>query len=114
MPRHPRLFLFGAVYHAHCRVARGEFARRMESLSGHSLAELSSRFRGADLTRGRLEFATLAVGRYRLKVSDIAALLDKHPNSVTNWLNNGLRLERQDPGFKERLDHLDASISRQS
>jgi hypothetical protein len=25
MPRHPRLFLPGAVYHAYCRVARGEF-----------------------------------------------------------------------------------------
>ena len=86
----------------------------MESLSGLPLAELSSRSRRANLTRGRMEFATLAVGRYRLKVADIAALLDKHPNSVTKWLNKGLRLEREDPGFEGRLDHLDAAISRQS
>jgi len=30
------------------------------------------------------------------------------------WLNKGLRLEREDPEFKNRLDHLDAAISRQS
>ena len=54
------------------------------------------------------------VGRYRLKVADISALLDKHPNSVTKWLNKGLRLERENPEFTELLDHLDAAISRQS
>jgi len=86
----------------------------MEPLSSLSIAELSSRSRSANLTRGRIELATLAVGRYRLKVSDISALLDKHPNLITKWLNKGLRLEREDPGFKERLDCLDAAISRQS
>ena len=25
MPRHPRLFIPGAIYHVYCRVARGEF-----------------------------------------------------------------------------------------
>ena len=25
MPRHPRLFIYGAIYHVYCRVARGEF-----------------------------------------------------------------------------------------
>ena len=25
MPRHPRLFLPGAIYHVYCRIARGEF-----------------------------------------------------------------------------------------
>ena len=25
MPRHPRLFLYGAIYHVYCRVARGDF-----------------------------------------------------------------------------------------
>jgi len=45
---------------------------------------------------------------------DIIALLDKHPNSVTKRLNKVLRLERENPDFKELLDHLDAAISRQS
>jgi hypothetical protein len=30
---------------------------------------------------------------------------------VTTWLNRGLRLERNDHGFKARLDNLDAAIS---
>jgi hypothetical protein len=25
MPRHPRLFVPGAIYHVYCRIARGEF-----------------------------------------------------------------------------------------
>jgi hypothetical protein len=44
----------------------------------------------------------------------IAALLGKHPNSVAKWLNRGLLLERNDPEFKSRLDHLDAAISQRS
>ena len=81
MPRHPRLFVPGAIYHVYCRVARGEFA-------------------------------TLAVGRYGLRVCDVASLLCKHPNSITKWLNKGLRLEGKDSEFKRRLDQLDAAISR--
>jgi len=84
----------------------------MEAVRDHCLAELSSRTRIADQTRGRVEFGTLAVGGYGLRVCDIAALLCKHPNSVTNRLNSGLRLERDDPEFKKRLDQLDAAISR--
>ena len=86
----------------------------MEAVSGHSLAELSSRYRSADQTRGRVEFTTLAVGRYGLRVCDVAALLRKHSNSITSRLNRGLRLERDDPGFKKRLDELDAAISHRS
>ena len=88
-----------------------EFARRLVPASGNSLEDLSSRRRGRELTRGRIEFATLAVGRYGLRVCDVAALLNKHPNSVTKWLNRGLRLERNEPEFSARLDQLDAAIS---
>ena len=49
----------------------------------------------------------------RLRVCDVANLLNKHRNSVTKWLNTGLRLEREDSEFKERLDYLDAVISPQ-
>jgi len=75
---------------------------------------MSSRSRNVDHTRRRIEFSTLAIGRYRLKVCDVAALLNKHRNSVTKWLNMGLRLESKDPDFKARLDHLDAAISRRN
>jgi len=112
MPRHSRLFVPGAIYHVYCRVARGEFVARMETAADFSLRALSARSRDRDLTRQRIEFATLAIGRYRLRVCDVAALVRKHPNSVTKWLNKGLRLERCDPEFKARLDDLDAAISK--
>ena len=92
MPRYPRLFLPGAIYHVYCRVGRGEF------VFGDGF--------------GATGFTTLAVGRHGLPVCDFAALLCQHPNSVANWLNRELRLEHDDPEFKKRLDQLDAAISR--
>ena len=84
---------------------------RMETVADLSLADLSSRSRDPALARQRIELVTLAIGRYRLRICDIATLVCKHPNSVAKWLNKGLRLERSDPKFKARLDHLDAAIS---
>jgi len=91
-----------------------EFVRRVVESGGYRLAELASRQRGRKRTLRRIEFTTLAVGRYGLRVCDISTLLEKHPNSVTKWLNHGLRLERDDSGFKRRLDQIDATISRLS
>jgi len=91
----------------------GEFVAKLEELSSDMLTDLSSRSKNSDLVKRRVEFAALAVGRYGLRICDIATLLDKHPNSVTKWLNKGLRLERDASEFKTRIDNLDASISRQ-
>ena len=54
MPRHPRLFIPGAIYHVYCRVARGEFVFDDE----------------VEAT----EFTTLAVGHCGLRVCGVAAL----------------------------------------
>jgi hypothetical protein len=88
-----------------------EFVARIKTAAGISMAGLSSRSKNPDLVRQRIELASIAIGRYRFRVCDIAALVRKHPNSVAKWLNKGLRLERSDPEFKVRLDHLDAAIS---
>lgn len=89
-----------------------EFARRMETVSGYSINELSSNSRSRKLRRARIEFCVLAIGRYRLRVCDVSNLLGKHRNSITNRLNEGLRLENQDPGFEAKLHQLDELISR--
>ena len=111
--RHPsaRSFDGHALAEARVELEFAEFTARMETVAGLSLADLSSRSRDSALVRQRIELATLAIGRYRLRVCDVAALVRKHPNSVAKWLNAGLRLERDDPEFKARLDHLDAAIS---
>ena len=83
----------------------------MEASTGFPLADLSSRSRGATLTLQRIELATLAIERNKLRVCDVAAFVDKHPNSVAKWLNKGLHPERTDPNFKARFDHLNATLS---
>lgn len=54
----------------------------------------------------------MAVERNKARTCDMAALLSKHPDSITRWLNRGLRLELDDPGFKRRVATLDEAASR--
>ncbi len=89
-----------------------EFVDRFEPASGYGLDELASRHRSTRHLTRRIEFSMLAVSRYGLKACEIAALLGKGRNSVTRWLNEGLRRERHDPRFARRLDAIDAEISR--
>jgi len=89
-----------------------EFVDRYESVSGYDLDELASRLRSTRHIAGRIEFCVLAISRYGLRACEIASLLGKGRNSVTRWLNQGLRRERDDARFSARLDTLDSSISR--
>ena len=90
-----------------------DFADRFESVSEFRLNELSSSFRSPYHLQGRVEFATLAISKYGLKVCEVATELDKHRNSVTKWLNRGLLLLSMDRQFAHRLDHLDQLISKE-
>ena len=87
------------------------FVRRSLKTSGHHLDDLSSRHRGSRLIDGRIEFITLGLSRYSLRARDFATLLDKHGATVTRWLSQGLRRERDDPTFQQRLDDRDRAIS---
>jgi hypothetical protein len=122
MPRKPRLFVPGATYHVYCRVARGEFVfddpyeaeefvKLFEQFSGHSIDDLSSPLRKPELIRGRIELAILAVGRFGLRSSEVADLLNKHPSSLTRWLNLGTVLNRRDLAFRIRIDRINQRIS---
>ena len=73
--------------------------------------DLSSRLRGSRLIDGRIELIALGLSRYSLRARDFATVLDKHGATVTRWLNEGLRRERDDPTFQQRLDDLDRAIS---
>lgn len=55
---------------------------------------------------------TPAIGRYGFRVREVAGLIRKHGNSVTKWLNQGLRSENVGPQFRRRIDELDGAISR--
>ncbi|HSN53780.1 MAG TPA: transposase [Candidatus Sulfomarinibacteraceae bacterium] len=112
--RHPAARRFDGLELAEERLGLtlDELVDRLKGLDLVPVERLSSRSRGAELTLLRVEFAALAIGRYQARTCDVAALLDKHPNSITKWLNRGLRLERQDPAFKRRIDTLDEAVSR--
>jgi REP element-mobilizing transposase RayT len=114
--RHPLATTFDGqrLTEERAQLTVSDFAVRMETASECSISELSSCSRRRELTRGRIEFCALAIGRYRLRVCDVSNLLGKHRNSIANWLNEGLRLENQDPDFKARLHHLDELISRRT
>jgi hypothetical protein len=111
--RHPSATLYNGQSLAEERAEMDlvDFASRFEEASGRPLDQLASRSRSPDVIRARIEFVTLALPRYGYRGCDVAALLDKHGNSVTLWLSEGLRLQQGEPEFKLRLDRLDAEIS---
>ena len=93
------------------KIAISDFVVLFEEATGHSIAKLSSPLRTSDLTNGRIELTLLAVTRFALRSSDLATLLHKHQSSLTRWLNLGLRREKQDPIFCDRIIQLDVEVS---
>jgi REP element-mobilizing transposase RayT len=82
-----------------------------EEFSGHNREDLASPLRTRTLVEGRVELTLLAVSRFGVRSRDIADLIQKHPSSMTRWLNQGLKRERMDADFRERIDRLDRLIS---
>lgn len=88
-----------------------ETLRLFEEFSGHDREDLVSRLRTRRLVEGRMELTLLAVSRFGVPSCDIADLIQKHPSSMTRWLNQGLKRERMDSVFRERIDRLDRLIT---
>ena len=93
------------------RCGLDEFVELFELFTGHAIQDLASPFKTPALVEGRIELTLLGVSRYGVRSTDLAALLDKHPSSMSRWLNEGVSLEREDPGFLRRINHLDRQIS---
>lgn len=88
-----------------------EFVEFFEQYTGHTIRDLASPLKSPALVEGRIELTLLGVSRYGFRSSDLAALLDKHPSSMTRWLNEGMSLEREDSNFSKRINQLDRQIS---
>ena len=132
MARSPRLFIQGGVYHVYCRTARGEMVF-FRSHRGHRVAlpdhaeiglhqaaiamcraadttveALRSRSRSTELAAARKAFAILAVEYLGHAVADVAVFLQKHPGSVSRWLETpGATYDRA--GLAELLLELAAA-----
>ena len=64
--------------------------------SGTSLAELRGRSTAVRISQARKALATLVVDRLGHSVADVADLLQKHPGSVSRWLETPRRADRHD------------------
>lgn len=87
------------------------FIRLFEHHSGHAIENLRSPFRTPDLIEGRIELATLAVSRYKLRSTEIALATRKHVSSIARWIKVGLVKQQESVDFRERIDRLDRRIS---
>ena len=88
-----------------------EFTELFEWCSGNAIEDLASPLKTPRLVQGRVELTLLGVSRYGFRASDIASLVNKHPSSMTRWINQGLLQEREDPEFRDRINNLDQQIS---
>jgi len=77
MARSPRIFFPGAIYYAYCRTARAEMVFS-DPLEAHAFVDT--------VADARWTFAILAVEHLGYSVGDVAKLVDKHPGSVSRWL----------------------------
>jgi REP element-mobilizing transposase RayT len=84
--------------------------RLYEEITGHDRGDLASVLRTQKLVEERVELTLLAVSRFGVHSRDIADLIQKHPSSMTRWLNHGLTRERTDAVFRGRIDRLDRLI----
>ncbi|NOZ93634.1 MAG: hypothetical protein GXP47_02700 [Acidobacteria bacterium] len=88
-----------------------ELVARVAGAIGVSVDELKSRERGQRLSRARELLAVLGVERWGIQVKDLAAVLGKHPVTVTGWVMRGVRRRVEDPDMASKLDGLDAILA---
>lgn len=89
-----------------------EFVRRACQHEGIDLGVLTSRRRDRDIVVARELLAVLAVERYQIRVSELAALLRKPADTASRWVSRGAERRSRDRAFAARLDALDAALWR--
>jgi len=87
----------------------GVFECEMELVPG----QLSSSSRTRILCWYRCLFVTLAVSWLGHQRKAVACVLKKDPASVSRWLSEGLELQRSEPSFRSRLDHIALRIEQE-
>jgi len=70
----------------HGRLALEEVAQAACQCSPFAIEDLKGRSRSKDLAAVRMNFAVSAVEQHGHAARDVAAFLEKHPGSVSRWL----------------------------
>lgn len=88
-----------------------DFVARGAEWLGVDMEELRSNRRGGEVVRARELLVVLGVERYRLKVKDLARVLLKTPDGVTQLNARGARRRNADAGFLAGLQRLDRELA---
>jgi len=89
-----------------------DFVARGAERLGVDVDELRSSRRGEEVVRARELLTVLGVERYRLKVKDLARVLQKTPDGMTQAKARGARRRNEDDAFRADLNRLDRALAR--
>ena len=89
-----------------------QFTEAMCGLLNEDLRVLASRTKVRSTVEARRIIATLGVERWGQKGKDLAGVLHKNPDVVSQWVGQGVRRRLEDPEFSRRLDQLDQQLDK--
>jgi hypothetical protein len=89
-----------------------DFVRRVCVLMGVEMGQVAGRARDSATAETRRTIATLGIERWEQRAKELARLLNKHPDVVSNWASTGGVLRQTDSSFDTQLDELDKKLSK--
>ena len=113
MPRQPRVFVEGGLYHVYNRAAHGaevfaegeagrEFAKSLAEGLGVGLEELTERTRRLEVAGLRFLVVGLGIERWGQRASHLAQLFGRRPDLVSWWAKKARALRLGDPDWGTR------------
>ena len=63
------------------------------------------------IVRAREAMALLAIERYQVRATDLAAAVGKKPDTVSRWLSRAAARRRAEPSFADLVERLDAGLA---
>jgi len=88
-----------------------DFARRVCFLMGVDMEAVAGRGRDSVTAASRRTIATLGIERWGQRAKELARVLNKLPDVVSNWASKGGALRQADSSFREVIDDLDRRLS---
>jgi len=98
MPRTPRVFVEGGIYHVYNRFASID------------VADLASRTRRRNVVESRRLLLALGRGRWGQKANELGAALGEKADTVSYLAREGIRQRLEDEGFARRYEALDQAM----
>jgi len=89
----------------------GDFIERVSNALAVSAEEMAGRTKRREVVRAREILMTLAVERYGLRVTDVAAALGARYDSASVWGRRGAQRRSRDREFLHTIDELDVSLA---